>query len=213
MRATLAKLKNTQPFSEEIDVNNKRLIGHWTPLGKMIWLVEWQEQDKNYGSEEIEMWQAASEALGLAFYVEDRHGLIHYLSPTLANILGMHAKEAIGRRASTFGLDNNERLRLRGKTFTVEQRILAQGKGTLIVLRISVQKFYSAHLYRKCVKLWPKVIFPKELPRQPMVRLNFLLKRSMLLAAHEKNIQLTERFLDIIPAAILGYALKRKAHH
>lgn len=211
MRATLAKLKNTQPFSEEIDVNNKRLIGHWTPLGKMIWLVEWQEQDKNYGSEEIEMWQAASEALGLAFYVEDRHGLIHYLSPTLANILGMHAKEAIGRRASTFGLDNNERLRLRGKTFTVEQRILAQGKGTLIVLKdISAEVLLGSSLQEMREAVAKGDLSKRIAPPTDGTPQLFAEAVNALLAAHEKNIQLTERFLDIIARGNFRIRFKEK---
>jgi len=211
MRATLAKLKSTQPFSEEIVVNHKRLIGHWMPLGKTIWLVEWQDQEKNHYSEEIEIWQAASEALGLAFYIEDHLGLIRYLSPTLANILGMHTKEAIGRRASTFGLDNKERLRLRGKTFTVEQRILAQGKGTLIVLKdISAEVLLGSSL-QEMREAVAKGDFSKRIapPTDGTPQL-FAEAVNALLAAYEKNIHLTERFLDIIARGNFRIRFKEK---
>lgn len=210
-RATIAKLGSPNPFSEEVTIGNKRFKGQWMPLDKTIWLVEWQESECNV-TEEGEMLQAVAEALGLIFYMQDRQGFILYLSDPLASILSVRSKEAIGRRASAFGLENrvdDKKLVLGGKTFEVQKRILS--KAILVTLKdisVEVSLGFSLQEMREAVARGDlsKRIAP---PAEGAPRI-FADAVNGLLAANEKNIHLTTRFLDILARGNLRIRFKEK---
>ena len=210
-RATLAKLGDPNPFSEEITIENKCFNGQWMPLDKTIWLVEWQESGHGV-TEESEMMQAVAEALGLIFYMQDRHGFILYLSDPLASILSIRPKDAAGRHVSAFGLENRvdeKKLVLGGKTFAVQKRTLS--KALLVTLKdISAEVSLGSSLQEMREAVAKGDLSKRIAPPAEGTPRIFADAVNGLLAANEKSIHLTTRFLDILARGNLRIRFKEK---